>query len=94
MRGTRTRAAEATAGTADETTGVAAEERRLNLLRKISLAGGTVMPDAEPAAEYGYAYTSLGDDSERDLTISPGATISKRVSSSGSASARNATVIT
>jgi hypothetical protein len=69
MRGTRTRAAEATAGTADETTGVAAEERRLNLLRKISLAGGTVRPDAEPEAEYGYAYTSLGDDSERDLTI-------------------------
>ena len=42
MRGTRTSAKETDAVSAAETTGAVAEERRLNLLRQISLAGGTV----------------------------------------------------
>jgi rubrerythrin len=49
--------------------GTAAEERRVNLLRQIAVAGGTIAPSAQPNAEHGYAYAGLGDDVERDLGI-------------------------
>jgi rubrerythrin len=49
--------------------GAAAEERRVNLLRQIAVAGGRIAPSAQPNAEYGYAYAALGDDVERDLGI-------------------------
>jgi Thaumarchaeal output domain 1 len=62
-------AAESDATTAAAGTGAAAEERRLNLLRQIALAGGKIAPDADPNAEHGYAYVGLGDDVERDLGI-------------------------
>ena len=67
MKGIRTRATGPDATTTAEGTG--AEERRLNLLRQISLAGGTIAPEAAPRAEHGYAYVALGDDVERDLGI-------------------------
>jgi hypothetical protein len=35
--------------------GTAAEERRVNLLRQIAVAGGTIAPSAQPNAEHGYA---------------------------------------
>jgi hypothetical protein len=69
MRGIRTRATEPDATAAADGTGTAAEERRLNLLRQIALAGGTVAPDAQPHAGHGYAFVALGDDVERDLGI-------------------------
>jgi hypothetical protein len=69
MKGIRTQAAEAIAGGAVESAGAIAEERRLTLLRRIALGGGSVAPSAAPDADYGYAYTSLGDDVERDLGI-------------------------
>jgi hypothetical protein len=47
----------------------AAEERRVNLLRQIAVAGGKIAPSAQPNAEYGYAYAALGNDVERDLGI-------------------------
>jgi len=45
------------------------QQRRLNLLRQIALAGGKIAPGAEPSAQHGYAYAALGDDIERDLDI-------------------------
>jgi len=68
MSGGRTMTTDPAAG-ATEASRTAGEERRLNLLRQIALAGGTVTPDADPAAPHGYAYVKLGDDVERDLGI-------------------------
>ena len=53
----------------DANAGVAAEERRLDLLRQIAQAGGKVDPVAEPLAKHGYTYVACGDDIERDLGI-------------------------
>jgi Thaumarchaeal output domain 1 len=47
----------------------AAQERRLDLLRQISAAGGTITPSANPNAEHGYAYALIGDDVEQDLAF-------------------------
>src|SRR5262245_35613636 len=65
MKGLRTRASE---HTAEGTGTIAEDERRLNLLRQIAVAGGKIAPDPEPPAEHGYAYIALGDDVERDLS--------------------------
>jgi DNA-directed RNA polymerase subunit RPC12/RpoP len=54
---------------AEAVVGSAVEERRLNLLRQIALAGGTIAPTAEPNAEHGYAYVALGDDVGRSLSL-------------------------
>jgi Zn finger protein HypA/HybF involved in hydrogenase expression len=43
------------------------QDRRLNLLRQIALAGGTATPAADPEAEAGYSYAAIGDDIARDL---------------------------
>ena len=43
--------------------------RRLALLQQIAAAGGTVQPQADPAAGHGYAYPLLGEDVERDLAV-------------------------
>jgi hypothetical protein len=67
MTATKTRLAEFQATSADDATGTTAEERRLDLLRQIALAGGKIAPDAEPGAEHGYVYAVRGDDVERDL---------------------------
>lgn len=69
MREIITQAAKPNATTAADDAGKAATERRLNLLRQIALAGGTIAPAAEPHAEHGYAYVVLGDDVKRDLGI-------------------------
>ena len=69
MSGIRPRAAEPDATTAADGTGTSAEERRVNLLRQIALAGGTIAPDAKPDAQHGYAYVVVGDDVERDLGL-------------------------
>jgi hypothetical protein len=45
----------------------AADERRLDLLRRIAEAGGKITPNANPQAEHGYEYLALYDGSERDL---------------------------
>ena len=63
------RGTESDATSAAERTATAAEERRLNLLRQIALAGGKIVPDAEPNADRGYVYATLGDDVETDLAI-------------------------
>ncbi len=63
------KALETAAAERDAVAGTAAEERRLNLLRQIALAGGTITPTAEPHAEHGYAYGALGDDVDGDLRI-------------------------
>jgi uncharacterized OB-fold protein len=63
------KALDAPAAERDAVAGTAAEERRLNLLRQIALAGGTITPTAEPHAEHGYAYGALGDDVDSDLRI-------------------------
>ena len=46
---------------------VAADERRLWLLRRIADAGGRIAPSANPQAKYGYEYPALGDCAETDL---------------------------
>jgi hypothetical protein len=46
---------------------MAAEERRLNLLQQIAVAGGRIDPEANPNAERGYAYAKLSDDVDQDL---------------------------
>jgi hypothetical protein len=48
-------------------TGTILEERRLNLLRQIAVAGGKLAPDAKPHAEHGYAYAAIDVEDERDL---------------------------
>ena len=53
----------------EATEGTAPEERRLDLLRQIAGAGGTIAPDADPQAEHGYKYPALADGVERDLPI-------------------------
>lgn len=45
----------------------ATDERRVDLLRRIAAAGGTMTPNAEPQAEHGYEYIELGDSDEKDL---------------------------
>ncbi|MBV8399996.1 MAG: hypothetical protein JOZ17_14850 [Acetobacteraceae bacterium] len=45
------------------------EERHLNILRQIALAGGLVAPDRDPNANRGYTYSKLGDDVDDDLAI-------------------------
>jgi hypothetical protein len=69
MTGSETQAAKAHATGVADTTGTGVEERRLNVLRQIALAGGTIVPRADPNARHGYAHASLGDDVERDLTV-------------------------
>lgn len=69
MRDIRARASGPDATAAADGIGTAAEERRLNLLRQVALAGGTIAPAAAPHAEHGYAFAALGDDVERDLGI-------------------------
>src|SRR5262245_41590163 len=69
MREIGIRAAELDATTSADDHRHAAEERRVNLLRQIALAGGKIAPHAEPDAEHGYTYGALGDDLERDLGI-------------------------
>jgi hypothetical protein len=46
-----------------------AAKRRLDLLRQISAAGGTVTPNARPNAVHGYAYALSGEDLDRDLAF-------------------------
>jgi hypothetical protein len=46
---------------------ITADERRLDVLRRIAAAGGTVTPNADPLAEIGYQYVGLGDGDEKDL---------------------------
>jgi hypothetical protein len=46
-----------------------AAKRRLDLLRQISSAGGTVTPAARPDAAHGYAYALSGDDVDQDLAF-------------------------
>jgi len=58
----------ATPAAADVPRGATAE-RRLDLLRQISSAGGTITPRADPSAEHGYAYALSGDNVERDLAF-------------------------
>jgi hypothetical protein len=48
---------------------VAAQARRLNLLKQISALGGNVTPKADVSAPHGYRYPLEGDDPERDLQI-------------------------
>jgi hypothetical protein len=48
--------------------GTATDERRLDLLRRIAAAGGTIRPNAEPEAQRGYEYLALGDADEKDLS--------------------------
>jgi hypothetical protein len=48
--------------------GTATDERRLDLLRRIAAAGGTIRPNAEPEAQRGYEYFALGDADEKDLS--------------------------
>jgi len=50
-----------------ELPGAAAPERRLDLLRQISSAGGTITPSANPNSEHGYTYALSGHDVDRDL---------------------------
>jgi hypothetical protein len=69
MSGIRPRAAEPDGTTAAAGTGTSAEERCVNLLRQIALAGGRIAPDAKPDAQHGYAYLLDGDDIERDLSL-------------------------
>jgi hypothetical protein len=69
MTGIEKRTAKPDATSVADRAGTAAEERRLNLLRQIALAGGTIAPSAEPTAEHGYAHAALGDDVEMDLGI-------------------------
>jgi Thaumarchaeal output domain 1 len=69
MKEIGSRIGELDATTAADGAGEAAEERRLNLLRRISLAGGTIVPHPNPHAVHGYTYVTLGDDVERDLGI-------------------------
>src|SRR5271166_1138928 len=45
----------------------AVARRRLDLLRQISDAGGTLSPLAEPNGKYGYRYPVAGDNVEDDL---------------------------
>jgi hypothetical protein len=45
----------------------AADERRLDLLRRIAEAGGKITPNANPQAEHGYEYPAPCDGGERDL---------------------------
>jgi hypothetical protein len=47
--------------------GVVADERRLDLLRRIADAGGKITPNANPQAEHGYEYHGPCDGSEGDL---------------------------
>jgi hypothetical protein len=44
-----------------------AEERRLDLLRQITKAGGVIAPAANPFAAHGYEYSVEGDDAGTDL---------------------------
>jgi hypothetical protein len=67
MRGIGTRTAGPEVGGAADDAAPAAEERRLNLLRQISLAGGSVSPVPDPQALRGYGFGALGDDVEPDL---------------------------
>jgi len=69
MMGIDTRAAKPDATSVQAGASTAADERRLNLLRQIALAGGTITPRVEPNAKHGYAYAALGDEVERDLAI-------------------------
>ena len=69
MSGIRPRAAEPDAIIAAAGTGTSAEERCVNLLQQIALAGGRIAPDAKPDAQHGYAYLLDGDDIERDLSL-------------------------
>jgi hypothetical protein len=47
--------------------GAAADDRRLDLLRRIAVAGGSITPHANPQAKQGYEYVALGDGVEDDL---------------------------
>jgi hypothetical protein len=69
MTGIETRAAKPHATSVADGVSASAEERRLNLLRHISLAGGTLAPSADPNAERGYAYVAPDADVERDLSL-------------------------
>jgi hypothetical protein len=44
-----------------------ADERRLDLLRRIAGAGGRIAPTADPLAEFGYRYVGHGDGDEKNL---------------------------
>lgn len=44
-----------------------AEEQRVDLLRQIAKAGGTIAPAANPLARLGYEYPALDNDVDRDL---------------------------
>ncbi|HKM61245.1 MAG TPA: hypothetical protein VJY39_02025 [Acidisphaera sp.] len=68
MSGIKARVAEPEASTTSHSDATA-EERRLNLLRQIAVAGGSISPQPEPYAGHGYAYVVQGDDIERDLAI-------------------------
>lgn len=46
---------------------VTTDERRLGLLRRIAEAGGTIEPNANPQAKYGYDYLAIGELVEDDL---------------------------
>jgi hypothetical protein len=69
MMGIERQAAKPDATGVADGTGSAAEERRLNLLRQIALAGGMITPSADPMAEHGHAFAALGDDVQRDSDI-------------------------
>jgi Thaumarchaeal output domain 1 len=45
----------------------ATDERRLDVLRRVAAAGGTITPNAEPQAQHGYEYLGLCDGDEKDL---------------------------
>jgi hypothetical protein len=67
MNEIRTRITKVSAATTVDGAGPASDERALNLLRQIALAGGKIAPHADPHAPHGYVYVALGDDVESDL---------------------------
>ena len=69
MNEIRTRITKSPATTTVDDAGTTSDERGLNLLRQIALAGGKIAPHADPHARHGYVYVALGDDVESDLTV-------------------------
>jgi hypothetical protein len=65
----RTRITKPSAPTTADGAGTTSDERGLNLLRQIALAGGKISPHADPHAGHGYTFVALGDDVESDLEI-------------------------
>jgi hypothetical protein len=69
MNGIERRIAAQDLGVTVDSAAAVAEHRRVNLLRQIALAGGSLTPQADPKSSHGYAYALPGDDVERDLSI-------------------------